>query len=411
MSQFDLKKNSVAPDQIYFDLTVTNFKSTLKPPTPVYYNDQRSMPFIMNPEDYYLSILRFTVETGTIPVFIPSIEPNQANKDLTIYNITLQYTDPTLPNAPFTATLPIIWRPQDQSAGVPAAPNATFNKLQDNASGYYFAYHMTWFVLLINETLQLVYAALDALVVAAALTLPSFFAPVCYYDTTSSTIVLYADVLGYKVDLDPLLPNNEIQMIWNAPLYGLFSSLPAILLGYGSQLNWRIGFINFGSTNLQEIIVSPVPVPPIPAFFSAIVVYQEISTLANITPVTAIVFTSNTLPIQASQVSTPVFLNEGQQVSLGGNNSDIANILTDLASDTGEYRPNLVYVPTSQYRLITLYGNRPLYNIDIEIFYRLKTGQLIPFRLASGQAATLKIGFLKKDKADIQEVREKRGVY
>lgn len=406
MSQFDLRKNAVAPDQIYFDLTITNFRSTLAPPIPVYYNDQRSMPFINCPEDYYLSILRFTVETGTIPVFIPSIEPNQANRDLTIYRVSLQYTDPTLPNTPFLVTLPIIWRPQDQSASLPAPPSQTNNKLQDSTTGYYNAYHITWWVLLIQETFRDAFLALQTLVVAAGLTLPSAFPPTIYYDTTSSTVALYADIAGYKVDLDPLAPNFEIQMIWNAPLFGLFPSIPALLLGYTSQLNWRIGFINFGGTNTQIIIPDPLAPAPVPQY-NALVAYQEVSTVANLSPVTAIVFTSNTLPIQPSQVSTPVFLNEGIPVSLGGNNSDIANILTDLASESGEYRPNLVYVPSSQYRLITLYGNRPLYNIDIEIFFRLKTGQLIPFRLASGQTATLKIAFLKKDKSEVREGREK----
>jgi hypothetical protein len=114
------------------------------------------------------------------------------------------------------------------------------------------------------------------------------------------------------------------------------------------------------------------------------------------TPITAVVFTSNTLPIQPSQVSTPIVYNEGGLYSLGGNNSDIANIITDLVSDTGSYRPNLVYVPQAEYRLITLYGNQPLFNLDIQIFYRLKTGQLIPFRIASGQSVTLKLAFLKK---------------
>jgi hypothetical protein len=51
-----------------------------------------------------------------------------------------------------------------------------------------------------------------------------------------------------------------------------------------------------------------------------------------------------------------------------GNNSDIANIITDLVSETGAYRPALVYTPAAQYRLITLNGNRPLFNLDLTIF-------------------------------------------
>jgi len=94
MSQLDPAKNAVTADQLYFDITVSNFKSTTSKPPQFYFNEQRTLPFVRNPEDYYLSILRFTMETGSLPVFIPSIEPNQADRNKTIYSFTLDYTDP-----------------------------------------------------------------------------------------------------------------------------------------------------------------------------------------------------------------------------------------------------------------------------------------------------------------------------
>jgi len=393
MSQFNVQRRAVTADQIYFDVTVSNFQSTTTQPPIFYYNEQRTMPFINCPEDYYLSIIRFTMETGTLPVFVPTIVPNQANIDLTLYQITLDFVDPISSNS-YSVTEPLIWIPQDASAPLPPAPNATQNKLQDSTGGYYNTYNYTWLALLITNTFQTAFTALDAAVTAAGDTLPTQFAPLVYWDSTSNGIVMYADVAGYNYD--PAAPLNEIKVFWNAPLYELFPSVPAQLIGYSptiSPKNFRIGFLNVGATNLTDI--TPVP-PTVPAVYKAITVYQEQSTAANLTPITAIVFTSNTLPIQPSQVSTPIILNDAQQVSLGGNNSDIANIITDLVSDTGAYRPNLVYIPQAQYRLITLYGNQPLFNLDLQIFYRLKTGQLIPFRIASGNTVTVKIAFIKK---------------
>jgi hypothetical protein len=125
-------------------------------------------------------------------------------------------------------------------------------------------------------------------------------------------------------------------------------------------------------------------------------IYQEYPTIENWSPILAIVFVSNTLPIEPNNVSTPVVYNNNNQIVLGGNNADTANIITDLVSDTGNYRPALVYLPSSQYRYITLYGNRPLYNLDLSIFYRIKTGQLIPFTLNSGGSVTVKFAFIKK---------------
>jgi hypothetical protein len=107
------------------------------------------------------------------------------------------------------------------------------------------------------------------------------------------------------------------------------------------------------------------------------------------------VFTSNTLPIESNQVSTPVIFVNGQNINLTGNNSDFANIITDIISSDGNYRPNLVYNPSAEYRRITLRGNRPLYSIDINIYYKIITGELIPLRLFSGESMTMKILFEK----------------
>lgn len=395
MSQFNVAQREVSADQIYFDVTVSNFKSTTTQPPVFYYNEQRMSPFVKCPEDYYLSIIRFTMETGTLPVFVPTITPDQGNRNLTIYKITLEYTD-TATSITYTQTENVIWIPQDASAPLPTAPNATQNGLQDSAGGYYNCYNYTWLALLITKTFATCYANLDAQVPVA---LPSIHAPVVYWDSTSNGIVMYADVLGYN--FDPDIPLNEIKVFWNAPLYELFPTVPAQLRGYSVAIDpktFRIGFVNVGATNLTTLTPVPATVPPT---YQAITVYQEKPTTANITPITAIVFTSNTLPIHPSQVSTPVLLNDAQQVTLGGNNSDIANIITDLVSDSGDYRPNLVYIPQAQYRYITLYGNRPLYNLDLQIFYRLKSGVLIPFRIASGQSVTVKLAFIKKTSAQI----------
>jgi hypothetical protein len=180
----------------------------------------------------------------------------------------------------------------------------------------------------------------------------------------------------------------------NAPLFNLFNSFPSIYLGYVEVLqgkNFQLLVVNIGSTNLQPITPANGDPP-----YTAICVYQEYSTIPQWSPVTAFVFTSNTLPIQSNQVSTPLVYNNGSQLQFGGNNSDIANIITDLVSDGGQYRPNLVYHPTAQYRYVTLYGNRPLFNLDLQIFFRLKTGELVPFRIGSGESVTIKIAFIKK---------------
>ena len=56
----------------------------------------------------------------------------------------------------------------------------------------------------------------------------------------------------------------------------------------------------------------------------------------------------------------------------------------------------MTYVPSAEYRRITLFGNQPISNLDLNIYFRTKLGNLVPFRLSSGGSVMLKLGFFKK---------------
>jgi hypothetical protein len=406
MSQLNTAKNDVSPDQIYFDLSVTNFQSTTTQPPVFYFNESRTIPFIYNPEDYFLSILRFTIETGSLPVAIPSIQPDQPDIHKTIYSVTLEWEDPVTFVKYTSNEVFVNFIPQDKSAFAanPTPPNQTTNKLQDNSRGYYNYYNYTLFPAIITLAMEQAFNQLDA-ALPGGVSLPTIYAPFLNWDTSSDSAVLYGDVAGYAFNYVPPFtppapppPHNPIKIYWNAPLFGLFSTFPAAYLGYASPSGKNFLFepFNIGSVDLDTIVPANTDdgTPTAPQY-RAVKVYQDSSTTASFSPITALVFTSNTLPIQANQVSTPVVYINGQ-IQLGGNNSDFANIITDLVSDTGQYKPNVVYNPTAEYRLITLYGNRPISNIDIQVFWRAKNGSLIPYRINSGEAVTMKIAFLKK---------------
>jgi len=396
MSQiFNKPLNDSNPDQIYFDLTVSNFQNTNTVPQVFSFNDSRTTAFVNKPDDYFLSILRFTVDSGTIPVFIPSIEPNQADPNLTIYSVSLSYTYPPAPDpaaVTYVSQQYIQWVPQNANVPVPPAPSANFNGQQNNSTGYYDCFNYTWFVFLVYEAYVNAYADLTAQVAVAGGLLPSDYPPLINWDTTSNRAVIYAEYPGYDVaDLD------SIGIFMNPALFSLFQTFPARYEGYDVLLGQNVKMLvtNIGGTNTAQI--TPPGGDPLVDAWTAITLYQESSTTSSWTPITAVVFTTNTLPINANQVSTPLVYSDNQLVSLGGNNSATQNIITDIVSDEGLYRPNLVYLPQAEYRLIDLYGNQPLHNIDIQIFYRLKSGELVPFRLQSGGAVTIKIAFLRKN--------------
>jgi hypothetical protein len=403
MSRFNELRNSVEPDQIYFDINVTNFQSTTTKPSSFTYNESRTIPYVNNPEQYYLSVLRFTVDSGTVPVFIPSIQPNQADPNLTIYSVSMSWDVAGATPPAFNQQVYIVWSPQDKSAGIPLAPSLNFNKLQNNNTGYYNCYSYTYMSQLISTAFQTCFTALKTAVNAVyPATFPaSLQAPIFSWDTTNERGIISANVayfdLNYQAGISATYPIN---IYMNQPLFGLFSTFPATILGY-NQANGkdiRLSMYDVGGTNIQALI-PPQAVPVAPATYTnylAISLYQETTTTANISPITAFVITSQTMPMEQSQVSTPILLNNNVNLIQSTNNSATAPIVTDLVIDNGDYSPNLVYRPTSQYRLVTLYGNSPLHNIDFQVYYRLRDSSLVPFILQSGGSVTLKLAFLKK---------------
>jgi hypothetical protein len=381
------------PDKVYYDITISNLANVNTGPPPLYFNETRNSPFVLDPESYYLSIVRFTLDTNTLPVITPEIQIDQSDRNLTVYSITLDWDNPVAPFQSFTQQTFLQYLPQNQQAVVPAPPSQTNNKLQNNSTGYYDIFNYQYWILLINNTLRKCFTDLNAQVVAAGLALPTTNAPVLSWDTQQNIAILTADKAGYNDQT-----TNFIKIYFNPSMFNLFSSFPFIIETSdvtANGKNARIIMSGFGGAN--DVIFPPGnPLPPAGTGYTALQIVQEYSTLALWTPITSIVFTSNTLPIVANQVSAPLIFNNGKRFSSGGNNSNIAQVITDFIVENGVYKPSISYIPSAQYRLVNLVGNTPLYNIDVEVFYRNRVGELIPFRLGSGGTATVKFLFTRK---------------
>ena len=83
------------PTHVYLNLDVVNNSTTNA--QPLVFNETRNMPCLTNSENYFCSVVRFTLQTSnSLPVFIPDILTGQSDYNRTVYAITcLLYTSPS----------------------------------------------------------------------------------------------------------------------------------------------------------------------------------------------------------------------------------------------------------------------------------------------------------------------------
>jgi hypothetical protein len=225
---------------------------------------------------------------------------------------------------------------------------------------------------------------------------------------------------------DPPIPFN-FKIAFNASLYALFSSFPATETVINNEKFYIMDFThpvpNIVNTTLNAISLYPnypfldpfiggdgITSIPSPLEYghigTHIVLEQEISTIDTWCPINGIVFTTNTLPIVINQFSSNVTLNSDRPSPEAG--ADFALVITDIQTNQQGYKPNLIYTPTAEYRRLDMTGNLGLTNIDIRVFWRAKTGQLLPMKLGCGVTTSIKLLFQKKLLAERQQLQFKK---
>jgi len=407
MSRYNYRNNTAGAldsDHIYYNINYTDPESgsaadingnvieltTNNKELVFNFNQTRAAPYLQCPEDYYLSVLRFTIESPNLPVF--TVQPIQGGApSQTIYTVTIMGTN----NIPYKKA--VEWVPQDYTQGIPATPVS--NTPTSPADPYYYCYSYSYFVECINKALDYIWVT--------NLGGTTGEGPYLYYDASKYLFTLGGPVSAFRTKL-----NGDIlglyNIYFNVPLLNLMSSLPAkyvageviVVSSDNKQMDYKM-ILSTGTDSLATVqpYVSNIRVNPIT---SDIDVYstQEYSTLPLWTPITAIVFKTSLLTTNPEIMGTPVvYANNNQNINGGKQNADILNILTEhyatLITGT-EYKPFIFYEPTGEFKLTDLYGKNPLSDIDISVFWRDNYGNLIPFKLGIGCSATIKILFRKK---------------
>jgi len=304
MNYFKTESNITdeGPEHVYLDINMINDDRTGLQPTPnLYFNESRNNPILTSARDYMLSVVRFNLETASLPIFLPQVDITQTNPNQLIYKICLTYDG-------IESAINLIWIPQDNNA-VP--PNDPLDNADINTS-YYNCYSYQHFIFnIVNKAFKDCFTNLNALCVAAGKTLPTTNAPFFEWDIPNLKAILDTDILGF----DPNLP-KPIEIYFNSPLYTLFSSFDAIYYGnsVSNGKNYKITILNMNGGNIYNL-----------NGVNYLQQYQEYQTAPLWNPIQSIVFTTSLLPVYSTQVCVPKIYNNNSPyfTSLSNSNSKI----------------------------------------------------------------------------------------
>jgi hypothetical protein len=465
MSQTNAFYKAQNPDYVYLDLQQSNvYNNTTGPDVDVNFVETRDNPVIANTGEYNMSVTRFQIDSYNLPTIVVEPDITQSDVNKTVHKVAIMTFGGSTaipvpdPNKNIASVVNVTWVPNPI---YPAPSMSTLTGKNTVENPYYWCNSYHYFIDLVNTALQSAsianynYLFTNCITGASTAIKGEFFdaafksfptPPFLDWDTDTLKAKLYVNHCynlpassnwavrpitwsGSVGTLDTALPLH-FKVALSPSLYALFNSFPAtetILTTttgtkekfYVLNINSRgypiitpsptiqktlFSSYNFGPTlSGSTYTLSPTTSTTYTYSNQFLEISQELSTIDTWSPVNGIVFTTNTLPIVANQFNSNSVINSDRPSFVTG--EQYALIITDLQSNEQGYKPNLLYNPTAEYRRIDMTGNRGLTNIDIRVFWRAKTGQLIPFKLSSGISASIKILFQKKILGEKQQLQ------
>lgn len=433
---------SADPYNLYYDINVvSDYNPTLVGTTapPLTFNEIRQNPIIKYPEDYLLSVVRFSIETPTLPIFIPQVLLGQANPNKLIYAWGMSVTDYSVV-PPVTDYLAAqenwIYIPDDLTIDPPSGA-LTF---QDLTTEYYYVNEFSLVLQYANNALKSAFDNFNAQLVAAGkaalgttagtpANISQNYCPQMFYDPNGELFSLSFplcppalagnappynyDTYDQNLALTAGFTGRVIKLYMNTPLSNLLNSFPTVFQG-NDQFQLTTGtedmivVYNNQFQNTNGGSRPTYPLTPVASTVSAIpqiLLPQEHSTTILFSPISALVFSTSLLPVQNTLLSKPAIFNfydgvTSSNLRSSGNNNVTAPVLTDfeLQGATGtSSQTRITYTPTAEYRMLDLRGTTPVNAVEVSVFWKDKYSGLHRFNLAAGCAASIKILFRRKD--------------
>lgn len=334
----------------YYDMSLVN---TDVIPILAQINDRRQSSILDTPKEWEMSIVRFDLSSELIPLFFPVI-PNPAFPLRSNKSITLSYS-----NTYYREFI-----------------NVTPDEVKHGVFDY------TIYLNHVNDAFALAFTALKDAFPGSSGT----EAPRLYLNASNSLISLYTQD-------DYLVTNpNRIKIAVNQPLQQLLDISCVNKFVYPDPNGFEFEYSIDDSAN----IIPPIPRSGYPYGISALAgtwiqTPQEFRSLDEWSMIKSICFSSQLLPIVKEYIPNMVSQDQNSNI-----NSSSKPIVTDflVAKDSVEpTRHTYAYLPTAEYRMLSLMGIQAFSAIDITAQYQTYDGVFHDVYIAPGDSMTMKIMF------------------
>ena len=347
-------------DILYYNARLVN---NLNYQLPASINDTRSRAILQNPSEYQASIVRFEVNGNTLPLLIPNItNPNTAGPYLTSYSVCLKYNG-------FTAQEYVRFSP---SSTVPRQIRFAYYTFTEFLSDLNAAYLSAFNFLLMSTVL------------------PVTAPPVVSYNMVTKLFSVYVQD-GYLSDA--VIPMN---VCMNYDLFCLFTSFEARFKGYNVAPLFDDYTLTFTSLNSNLLPAVRTTYPLIVNSMGGTVLetIQEFPSNSEWSPVSNISLQSYKIPIENESVPVSSKSQQNFEVS-----SSTLPIFTDFVVDSTDVefsRSQIIYLPTAEYRMVSLKGDTPFNQMDVIFYWADRKNNIYPLLLDPGYSCSIKIMFRKK---------------
>jgi hypothetical protein len=335
-------------DNIYFN-AVINPDPNQRLGTIAKFNQNLTIPLLLNPSEYYCTVVRFQLPINNIPLFKFPVDRNQNNPLVSKLVLGISYLGTKYPEyvnyiADNTYTAP-----------TPGASAPYFSSLQAG-SNFYDVFSIRAMLNMFNVTL------------ATAITAAGCGGTAVYSYNEATQIISLTASQSLVTSTATIFMNDAAFNFVNS-FRMLFNTTPTVEDDYYHIFN---------------------PLPPLVSLsYTFVEDYSAMSLWFDLRKITLV---SNSMPIAYESVPTLV---DGQATGVTSAQAILTDFVVGL-DNVSDVSTVAVYNPSAQYRLIDCTGHTPLVNIDLAFFYTDKFGNTFPVTIDPSQTASVKLAFLRK---------------